>query len=83
MVNAKAYRAWSAGELSLDTLRTYAAQYYHHVEAFPMVVSTLHSTWPEPLGRRMLTENLAEEGGLARASATTLLCGVILRRVSG
>ncbi|HRO02259.1 MAG TPA: CADD family putative folate metabolism protein [Terricaulis sp.] len=58
------YRAWSAGELPIDTLRTYAAQYYHHVEAFPMAVSAIHSTWPEPRGRRMLAENLAEEEGI-------------------
>mgnify|MGYP003476738550 CR=1 FL=1 len=28
------YQAWSTGKLSVDSLRTYACQYYHHVEAY-------------------------------------------------
>ena len=33
------YQAWTEGRLSLDTLRDYARQYFHHVEAFPRAVS--------------------------------------------
>ena len=29
------YQAWTEGRLPLDTLRDYARQYFHHVEAFP------------------------------------------------
>jgi pyrroloquinoline-quinone synthase len=58
------YRAWSAGELSLDTLRTYARQYWRHVEAFPRAVSAVHSLCPDRDGRWMLAENLAEEEGI-------------------
>ena len=58
------YRAWSAGELSVDTLRTYARQYFHHVDAFPRAVSAVHSLCPDRDGRWMLAENLAEEEGI-------------------
>jgi pyrroloquinoline-quinone synthase len=58
------YRAWTEGRLSLDTLRAYARQYFHHVEAFPRAVSAVHSACPDRDGRRMLAENLAEEEGV-------------------
>lgn len=58
------YQAWTEGRLPLDTLRDYARQYFHHVEAFPRAVSAVHSACPDREGRRMLAENLAEEEGL-------------------
>ena len=58
------YRAWTDGTLPLDTLRDYARQYFHHVEAFPRAVSAAHSACPDRDGRRMLAENLAEEEGI-------------------
>jgi pyrroloquinoline-quinone synthase len=58
------YQAWTEGRLPLDTLRAYARQYFHHVEAFPRAVSAVHSNCPDRDGRRMLAENLAEEEGL-------------------
>ena len=58
------YQAWSEGRLSLDTLRAYARQYFHHVEAFPRAVSAVHSACPDREGRRMLADNLAEEEGI-------------------
>ncbi len=58
------YQAWTEGRLPLDTLRAYARQYFHHVEAFPRAVSAVHSACPDREGRRMLAENLAEEEGL-------------------
>ena len=58
------YRAWTEGRLPLDTLRAYARQYFHHVEAFPCAVSAVHSACPDRDGRRMLAENLAEEEGI-------------------
>ena len=58
------YQAWTEGRLPLDTLRTYARQYFHHVEAFPRAVSAVHSSCPDREGRRMLAENLAEEEGI-------------------
>ena len=66
------YQAWTEGRLPLDTLRAYARQYFHHVEAFPRAVSAVHSACPDRDGRRMLAENLAEEEGhRGRASRTT------------
>src|SRR3954451_24054267 len=59
------YQAWTEGRLPLDTLRAYARQYFHHVEAFPRAVSAVHSACPDRDGRRMLAENLAEEQGIA------------------
>jgi pyrroloquinoline-quinone synthase len=58
------YQAWTEGRLSLDDLRAYARQYFHHVEAFPQAVSAVHSACPDRDGRRMLAENLAEEEGI-------------------
>jgi pyrroloquinoline-quinone synthase len=58
------YQAWTEGRLSLDTLRFYARQYFHHVEAFPRAVSAVHSNCPDRDGGRMLADNLAEEEGI-------------------
>ena len=58
------YQAWTEGRLPLDSLRFYARQYFHHVEAFPRAVSAVHSACPDAAGRRMLAENLAEEEGI-------------------
>jgi pyrroloquinoline-quinone synthase len=64
MLSHPFYQAWTEGRLPLDTLRDYARQYFHHVEAFPRAVSAVHSACPDREGRRMLAENLAEEEGL-------------------
>ena len=58
------YQAWTEGRLPLETLRAYARQYFHHVEAFPRAVSAVHSACPDRDGRQMLAENLAEEEGV-------------------
>ena len=64
MLSHPFYRAWTEGRLPLDTLRDYAQQYFHHVEAFPRAVSAVHSACPDRDGRRMLAQNLAEEEGI-------------------
>jgi pyrroloquinoline-quinone synthase len=64
MLSHPFYQAWTEGRLPLDTLRAYARQYFHHVEAFPRAVSAVHSACPDHDGRRMLAENLAEEEGI-------------------
>ena len=58
------YQAWTEGRLPLDTLRAYAREYFHHVEAFPRAVSAVHSACDDRDGRRMLAENLADEEGI-------------------
>ena len=64
MLSHPFYQAWTEGRLPLETLRAYARQYFHHVEAFPRAVSAVHSACPDRDGRRMLAENLAEEEGI-------------------
>lgn len=59
------YQAWEDGTLSREALRAYAAQYFHHVEAFPQAVSAVHANCPDARGRKLLAENLAEEEGIA------------------
>lgn len=55
------YQAWSRGELSLDALRDYAAQYYHHVAAFPTYLSAVHAQTNEAEVRRHILSNLIDE----------------------
>lgn len=64
MLSHPFYQAWTEGRLTIDTLRAYARQYFHHVEAFPCAVSAVHSACADRDGRRMLAENLAEEEGI-------------------
>jgi pyrroloquinoline-quinone synthase len=66
MLSHPFYQAWEEGKLSRETLKAYAAQYFHHVEAFPRAVSAVHTNCPDARGRRLLAENLAEEEGLGQ-----------------
>jgi pyrroloquinoline-quinone synthase len=55
------YKAWSAGQLTRTDLAEYAAEYYHHVAAFPTYLSALHSRLPDGALRRAVLRNLAGE----------------------
>jgi len=55
------YRAWASGRLTLEHLRTYAREYFHHVAAFPTFLSALHSRLGDCALRRAVLRNLAEE----------------------
>ena len=55
------YNAWSHGQLSADALRTYAAQYYHWVYAFPTWLSAAHSNATDFGMRREILANLMDE----------------------
>lgn len=55
------YRAWQAGTLSPAALRTYAAQYYRHVAAFPRLISALHARCEDLETRQALLRNLRDE----------------------
>ncbi|HXK33242.1 MAG TPA: CADD family putative folate metabolism protein [Dehalococcoidia bacterium] len=55
------YQAWQKGDLTLDHLRGYASQYWHHVLAFPQYVSAAHAICPTQSERQELLENLIEE----------------------
>jgi pyrroloquinoline-quinone synthase len=63
------YQAWSKGELTRKDLREYAAEYWHHVSAFPTYLSALHSRLPDGEMRREVLRNLAEEEGVDAATA--------------
>jgi pyrroloquinoline-quinone synthase len=63
------YQAWSRGELTREDLRAYAAEYWHHVSAFPTYLSALHSRLPDSELRREVLRNLAEEEGTDSATA--------------
>src|SRR5271154_803078 len=57
------YQAWNDGSLPKESLRSYAAQYFHHVRAFPRYLSAIHSQCDKAEGRKVLLENLIEEEG--------------------
>lgn len=57
------YQAWSRGEVSREGLKEYAAQYYHHVKAFPCYISATHSQCGDIQKRKVLLENLMDEEG--------------------
>jgi pyrroloquinoline-quinone synthase len=63
------YQAWSRGDLTRDDLRAYAAEYWHHVSAFPTYLSALHSRLPDAELRREVLRNLSEEEGTDSATA--------------
>jgi pyrroloquinoline-quinone synthase len=63
------YQAWSKGELTREDLREYAAEYWHHVSAFPTYLSALHSRLPDGEMRREVLRNLVEEEGVDSATA--------------
>lgn len=55
------YQAWSAGTLTREDLAAYAADYYHHVAAFPAYLSAFHSRLADGEMRRAVLRNLADE----------------------
>ena len=55
------YQAWVKGELPLESLGTYARQYFQHVKQFPRYVSATHSNCEYIGPRQLLLENLVDE----------------------
>ena len=55
------YQAWKAGELTLDDLRTYAAQYYFFESNFPCYLSAIHTNCPDRAVRQDILDNLWDE----------------------
>jgi len=58
------YKAWSEGKLTSIDLREYAAEYYHHVAAFPSYLSAFHSRLQDGAMRKAVAENCADEEGV-------------------
>lgn len=57
------YQAWTAGELTQEDLRDYAAEYWHQVSAFPTYLSALHARLEDTELRRTVLRNLLDEEG--------------------
>jgi len=61
------YQAWTMGKLTHDDLRAYAADYYHHVAAFPEYLRTfeerLHTEGTDAMAQTV-SENRADEEGI-------------------
>src|ERR1035438_4727823 len=57
------YQAWSAGELTREDLRTYAEDYYAHVEAFPGYLAQFGVRLEESELRRAVLANMTDEKG--------------------
>ena len=57
------YQAWSQGRLTRDDLRAYAAEYFHHVAAFPAYLGEFHARLaPGALAQAVLENQHDEEG---------------------
>lgn len=61
LLNHSFYKSWNSGELSRETLQTYAKEYYHHVAAFPRYLSGIHFQCDDLQTRQVLLGNLIEE----------------------
>lgn len=59
------YQAWVEGTLPKHSLKDYAEQYYHHVEAFPRYLQNALTHTVPTAAQEILAENLAEEDGTA------------------
>jgi len=55
------YRKWECGELSVDSLRVYAGEYYWQVANFPRYLSRLHSQTEDLRERQVILGNLLDE----------------------
>ena len=58
------YQAWAEGKLTREDLREYAAEYYHHVAAFPGYLSALAERLPQGELRQAVMGNFSDEMGL-------------------
>jgi pyrroloquinoline-quinone synthase len=55
------YQAWTAGTLSLDSLREYAKHYFHFEAAFPTFLSAIHARMEPGEARKAVLDNLWDE----------------------
>lgn len=58
------YMDWMQGKITEAQLKEYAAQYYHHVAAFPRYLGAIHSQCADAVQRRAILENLNDEEGV-------------------
>jgi pyrroloquinoline-quinone synthase len=57
------YQAWSAGQLTREDLRAYAAEYFHQVDGFPACLRAFAARLDDGPARRAVLANLADEEG--------------------
>jgi pyrroloquinoline-quinone synthase len=57
------YKAWTAGELTREDLRSYGQNYFHHVSAFPEYLQEFATRLPEGAARRAVMANYDDEMG--------------------
>ena len=57
------YQAWSAGQLSREDLRWYAAEYFHQVNGFPACLQAFAARLDDGPMRHAVLANLADEEG--------------------
>ncbi len=55
------YQAWTAGDLPVESLKGYAAQYFHFEKAYPTFLSGIHHRCEDPSVRQLLLDNLWDE----------------------
>ena len=55
------YQAWTEGSLPMDSLKEYAAQYYHFELAYPTFLSGIHHRCSDQRVRQLLLDNLWDE----------------------
>ncbi len=58
------YQAWSEGKLTVDDLREYAQDYFHHVEAFPSYLAAFGLRLQDGELRRAVLANMCDENGV-------------------
>jgi len=61
LLNHSFYKAWNAGELDVETIQEYAAQYFKHVSAFPRYLSAIHTNCEDISIRQEILDNLIDE----------------------
>lgn len=67
------YQAWQQGELTQATLQCYSRQYLHHVDAFPLYLSKIHSQCTNISDRQVIMGNLMDEEGFSGTEAHPIL----------
>jgi pyrroloquinoline-quinone synthase len=55
------YRAWVAGELTMDDLANYVSQYHHVEAALPATLEATAALLPSGRARHLVEDNLADE----------------------
>ena len=61
LLNHPFYQAWAVGSLPVESLKGYAAQYYHFELAYPTFLSGLHHRCSNQHVRQLLLDNLWDE----------------------